>query len=213
MKRFYIAERFSFDLDPETEDNQIVDDDLTKISGKYNYFPKTKKELRELVDRLIEERGNEADLNDIYTGYVTDMSRLFANRKHFNGDVSGWDVSNVRSMYCMFSQCYDFNQDISRWDVSNVENMSSMFRFCKKFNQPIGVWDVSNVNDMGQMFFDCMHFIQDLSGWDMSRVRNTTKMFCCCWGLLRRDCEEFQQTLQAWGIKKGTAEYFNLFIQ
>ena len=152
MKRFYIAERFSFDLNDETEDKQIVDDDLTALSKKYNYFPKTKEELKALVDRLIEERGDEADLNDIYTGYVTDMSGLFANRKHFNGDVSGWDVNKVVNMESMFEYCYDFNQDISRWDVSNVENMSSMFRFCKKFNQLIGVWDVSNVNDMGQMF-------------------------------------------------------------
>ena len=109
MKRFYIAERFSFDLNDETEDKQIANDGLTSLSKKYNYFPKTKKELKELVDRLIEERGNEADLNDIYTGYVTDMSELFFNNhvryNNFNGDISGWDVSSVTDVHNMFLRC------------------------------------------------------------------------------------------------------------
>ena len=32
----------------------------TKIN-KYNYHPKTKRELQDLLNRLIEERGNEGD--------------------------------------------------------------------------------------------------------------------------------------------------------
>ena len=32
----------------------------------YNYHPKTRDELKELVDKLIKERGNDADLNDIF---------------------------------------------------------------------------------------------------------------------------------------------------
>ena len=32
MKRFYIAERFSFDLNDETEDKQIANDGLTSLS-------------------------------------------------------------------------------------------------------------------------------------------------------------------------------------
>ena len=77
MKRFYIAERFSFDID-DNEDKQIANDGLTALSKKHNYFPKTKEELKKLVNELIEERGNEADLNDIYTGYVTNMIWLFS---------------------------------------------------------------------------------------------------------------------------------------
>lgn len=44
---------------------------------KYNYYPGTKAELRSLIMDLIEERGLEADLNDIDTSMITDMSRLF----------------------------------------------------------------------------------------------------------------------------------------
>ena len=76
----------------------------------YNYHPKTYDELEELVDKLIEERGFKADLNDIDTSEITDMSVLFFN-SNFNGDISNWDVSNVKNMRLMFSGS-KFNGDI-----------------------------------------------------------------------------------------------------
>ena len=48
----------------------------TKVD-KYNYRPKSKKELQDLLNQLIEERGNEGDFNDINTSEITDMSDLF----------------------------------------------------------------------------------------------------------------------------------------
>ena len=57
------------------------------------------------------------------------MSNLFRNTV-FNGDISAWDVSNVKDMSCMFYWCTSFNQDISNWDVSNVTNMRYMFYKC-----------------------------------------------------------------------------------
>ena len=46
-----------------------------------------------------------------------------------NGDISNWDVSNVKDMEFMFSlsKFTDKNGDISEWDVSNVKNMQFMF--------------------------------------------------------------------------------------
>ena len=97
------------------------------ISNYYNYHPKTKDELKELVNKLIKERGNEADLNDIDTSEITDMSHMFTYSK-FNGDISKWDVSNVKDMGYMFwdSSFTAKNGDISNWDVSNVKNMRRM---------------------------------------------------------------------------------------
>jgi surface protein len=40
----------------------------------------------------------------------------------FNGDISKWNVSNVKNMNGMFYSC-DFNKDISKWNVSKVEDM------------------------------------------------------------------------------------------
>ena len=91
----------------------------------YNYHPKTKKELKEVIEKLIKERGNNADLNDIDVSAITDMTGMFYNSV-FNGDISEWDVSNVTDMSYMFGYS-QFNGDISEWDVSNVENMDDIF--------------------------------------------------------------------------------------
>ena len=49
-----------------------------------------------------------------------------AENSKFNGDISDWNVSNVKYMDSMFEES-KFNGDISGWDVSNVENMGYMF--------------------------------------------------------------------------------------
>ena len=124
---------------------------INKDTGNrhYNYHPKTRDELRQLVYKLIKERGNEANLNDIDTSEITDMNYMFY-WSEFNGDISDWDVSNVKDMDSMFGNSY-FNGDISKWDVSNVEDMRYMF-FNSKFNGDISNWDVSNVKYMMTMF-------------------------------------------------------------
>ena len=115
----------------------------------FNYHPKTRIELKELVEKLIEERGNDADLNDIDTSEITDMSSLFYNSE-FNGDISKWNMGKVKNIFFMFANSI-FNGDISGWDVSSVEDMSAMFQN-SKFNGDISDWDVSSVKDMRVIF-------------------------------------------------------------
>ena len=120
----------------------------------YNYFPKTKENLQHLLKKLIKERGNEGDFNDIDTSKITDMSELFVYMSKFNGDISNWNVSNVTDMYAMFYECESFNQDISKWDVSNVTDMNNMFIHCILFNQDISNWNVSKVKYNANIFLD-----------------------------------------------------------
>ena len=105
-----------------------INKDIKSYNYNYNYHPKTRDELKELVDKLIKERGNEADLNDIDTSEITDMSALFF-KSSFNGDISNWDVSNVKDMISLFreSKFTGENGNISNWDVSNVEDMYGIF--------------------------------------------------------------------------------------
>ena len=99
---------------------------ISKHTNKaYNYHPQTRDELKDLIDKLIEERGIKADLNDIDTSAITDMSSMFYNSQ-FDGDISNWDVSNVKNMYGMFYKS-DFNGDISKQDVRSVITTSGMF--------------------------------------------------------------------------------------
>ena len=97
------------------------------IGNHYNYQPKTRDELKELIKKLIKERGNKADLNDIDTSEITDMSYMFEN-SDFNGDISKWDVSNVKDMEGLFYGS-KFNGDISNWDVRNVKYMNDIFKY------------------------------------------------------------------------------------
>ena len=121
----------------------------TKIQT-YNYRPKTKNELQELVKKLIKERGLNADLNDIDTSGITDMSYVFYQSR-FNGDISKWDVSNVTNMAGMFMESH-FNGDISKWNVGNVGTMQHMFSN-SLFNGDISNWDVSKVKNMYSVFY------------------------------------------------------------
>ena len=150
-----------------------------KRQSSYKYFPKTRDELKELVKKLIKERGNEADLNDIDTSEITDMADVFYELD-FNGDISQWDVSNVTDMSSMFSSCKSFNQDISNWDVSKVTDMFSMFDSCESFNQDISKWDVSKVTDMRYMLSRCKSFNQNISKWDVSKVKKYDNIFFNC---------------------------------
>ena len=78
----------------------------------YKYRPKNKEELVEAIKKEINEvQGSEnnpnwqADLNCIDTSLITDMSYLFSNEyglEKFSGNISSWDVSNVKNMTAMF---------------------------------------------------------------------------------------------------------------
>ena len=123
----------------------------TSSHKHYTKFPKSKEELKQMIEAEISKNGYQCSLNHIDVSRITDMSRLFYN-SNFNGDISGWDVSSVEDMYCMFAQS-EFNGDISSWDVSNVTDMSYMFAQ-SEFNGDISSWDVSNVKNMRYMFKD-----------------------------------------------------------
>ena len=115
----------------------------------YTLFPKTKNELKQMIEDEISKNGYRCSLNHIDVSKITDMSRLFYRSK-FNGDISEWNVSNVTNMRSMF---YDskFNRDISAWDVSSLTDMGYMF-YDSKFNGDISDWDVSNVTNIYNMF-------------------------------------------------------------
>ena len=162
----------------------------TKLGNNYNYCPKTRDELRDLVKKLIKERGNEANLNDIDVSKITNMHGMFYNSQ-FNGDISGWDVGNVTDMSCMFTDS-KFNKDISKWDVSNVTDMSDMFSH-SQFNGDIKDWDVSKVTNMCNMFYGCKTFNQNLDNWDVSNVTDMSWMF--------KD-SKFNGNISKWNINK-----------
>ena len=117
-----------------------------------NIQPRNKQDLIRIIKDRIREQGPKCDLNDIDVSRITDMSGLFSSHglDNFNGDISGWDVSNVKSMTSMFEGS-KFNGDISQWDVRHVEDMRLMF-FMSMFKGDISDWDVQKDTNMESMF-------------------------------------------------------------
>ncbi len=118
-----------------------------KIYATYRYFPTTKWELGEIIKDEVKKNGWNCNLNYIDTSKITDMSYLFSSNRYygynldkFNGDISRWNVSNVKNMSFMFHDAESFNQPIGDWDISKAINMHNMFQWAMSFNQPIGDW-------------------------------------------------------------------------
>ena len=150
----------------------------------YEYHPKTKEELIDNINELVEK--NIYDFNCIDTNVITDMFNLFDEvkiRRNFN--ISNWDVSNVKDMTNMFNGCKYFNCDLSNWDVSKVENMEKVFYDCESFEgKGLENWNTSNVKRMDGMFSYCVNFDgKSIENWDVSNVQRTRNMFYSCYKL------------------------------
>ena len=167
----------------------------------HHFFPTELYQLRALLEKLLKERGKDADLNDIDVSKITTFYspstgnfQLFRGLHPRNIKIDKWDVSNVEDMTGVFGNCVSFNCDLSNWNVSNVKNMKSMFEGCKKFKgQGLENWDVSNVKSMNYMFKHCYKFTgQGLRNWKINNVKSASSMFIYC--------EKFDCDLSNWEV-------------
>tara|TARA_Y100000592_G_C5453876_1_gene310283 strand:- start:924 stop:1586 length:663 start_codon:yes stop_codon:yes gene_type:complete len=130
----------------ETEgDYKII---INKIKKFYCYRFKNKKELKQYVDLYF-------DCQEIH---LPPCSEERKKELELLGDISTWDVSQVKDMSYIFFDArrpLDLsNIDLSKWDVSNVENMEGMFYGVSEFNDKTTFknWDIKKVKDMSYMF-------------------------------------------------------------
>ena len=121
---------------------------------KRGYKPKDRDTLKELLERMIEVRGDEGNFNDIDTSDITSMVSLFQFNSTFNGDITGWNVSSVISMDNMFLGATSFNQPIGNWEFPNVTDMNHMFSYALSFNQDLSKWDLSKKKKY-KIFYGC----------------------------------------------------------
>ena len=88
---------------------------------------------RDLLPEL--ERRRFHATNETLKGAVKEYLRDKRSAIRKYGDISGWDVSNVRDMEKMFWGAKYFNGDLSKWNVSNVTSMDSMFDSAESFDK------------------------------------------------------------------------------
>ena len=186
----YIIEKLSLN-------NVEVKKETTK-----NYFPETEDQLTKILIDLFKERGKNANLNDIDTSKIKNMSCLFYNLKKYNNceyaaiDISEWDVSNVTEMDEMFRDCEEFDCDLATWNVSKVESMYGMFLNCKNFEgNGLRYWELDNCRNTKSMFMNCELFNEDISNWQFRE--NGCDCDYMFWG-----CKNFNRNLESWNYKR-----------
>lgn len=94
---------------------------------KSKIIVRNRNHLLQLLHDEIELHGNQCDLNHLDVSNITDMNRLFFFSPEFNGNISKWDVSNVKSMDCIFEKS-KFAGDISQWKPYSLKIQFSNFR-------------------------------------------------------------------------------------
>ena len=145
---------------------------LPKSKKQHTEHPTTNDELRKLVKDTLKTKSNECSLNHIDVSRITDFSMIFKNLS-FDGDISGWDVSNATNMDRMFhlSNFTGKNSDLTGWDVSKVETMHKMFA-SSPFNGDISTWNLNNVEDIYGMFMNSLFDGSNgnIDNWDVSNV-------------------------------------------
>lgn len=167
---------------------------LKPVKAEYVYFPSTKHELISIIRQRIKEEGHECNLNDIDTSKITNMSKLISDiDREFNGDISEWNVSNVKTTDRMFLGCKKFKGDLSKWNTESLQIADYMFFECEKFNSDISKWNVKVLYSANYMFYNCGSFNQNLNDWDVNTLICMDSMFS--------DCVSFNQPLDKWGNK------------
>ena len=128
---------------------------ITSTTKSLRVKPKSKEELRFIIEQELERQGRDTYLNFIDTSEITDMSYLFNGLCIRNIKIDEWDVSNVTDMDGMFMGCCELNADLSNWDTKNVRRMNRMFSNCFDFKCDLSSWDASNVIYYNSIFNLC----------------------------------------------------------
>jgi len=152
------------------------------VNKTYKYFPKSKTKLQQIIISLISKYGKDADLNEIDTSEITDMSELFSDFNIGKINISDWNVSQVRNMNAMFAGNPDFNCDLSNWDVSKVKDMRFMFYNCVNFiGEGLENWNVEKVEDISNMFQYCHKFTgKSIENWNLKSIKFMYNTFAWC---------------------------------
>ncbi|NME69782.1 BspA family leucine-rich repeat surface protein [Flammeovirga aprica] len=140
--------------------------DTIRIRGQVDYFEAPKS----IID--VAQWGN-SKFEDFNFSFF-DCKKLEAFSAQDTPDLSLFNEGY--GMQGMFCQASSFNGDISHWDVSNVRNMCYMFYEAPSFNGNISGWEVTSATWMEHMFNGATSFNRDLSNWDISTAINVTAM-------------------------------------
>jgi len=143
-------------------------------------------------------------LGNLDTANVESIDYIFLHSE-FNGDLSGWDTSKLRTMHGAFESAAQFTgESIVEWDVSNVVDFSEAFKDASNFNADLSKWRICTTRDDSN-FFDAVQMaymfqgVRDFTGtsienWNVRNVVNMSYMFA--------GSEAFNANLSRWDVSR-----------
>ncbi len=85
------------------------------------------------------------------------------------------DVTLIGNAGCMFSDAKHFNSDLSRWNVGNVTNTKAMFIYVDSFNSDLSNWNIKKVRVKRQILYGATSsFNLDLSWLECENDEDTS---------------------------------------
>lgn len=187
---------------------------------KYEFTPKTNKELRLAIRELLSK--HRTDFNCIDVSNVSDFSYIFKGVDMKDIDISEWDVHNAESFNHAFDGASNINPDnFTLWNVVNASEFKFMFANCKNLKIDLSKWNTIDAHDMGWMFSNS-DFNGDISNWNVSAVTNFMCMFAnndkfncdlSKWSLdsaeniasMFKNAKSFNQNIDSWTLTKNVS--------
>ena len=105
LKEYFDWQQLISKLEDETLSKRDIEE-FPRLSKLLNlkYTVNSTGNLEDIVD-YIDRIDHTANLNWIDTSKLVDMNCLFKDKTNFNGDISEWDVSNVKYTRFIFYNC------------------------------------------------------------------------------------------------------------
>lgn len=152
---------------------------LVKLGSEgFKYYVKTPKQLRNLIGKIGQLIGHNANLNWIDASLLTSLEHVFEGRGDIKYIFDTWDISNVKSMDYCFNNCTLYS-DITKWDTSNVTSMQYTFSNCS-IKTDISRLNTSNVENMQSIFYKAkpdFKYPLNIDNWDFSKVTDMSYAF------------------------------------
>ena len=121
------------------------------------------------------------NIRHFHTSRVRTMSGMFEDSSAKIEGIECLDTSNVTNMSHMFKNYQYLDEtDLSGLDISKVKSMTGMFEGCRAYKLDLSNFDTSNVKTMSRMFYKCSVAQVDVSGFDTSCLTNALDMFYQC---------------------------------
>ena len=154
--------------------------------NKYNYFPKNRRELIDIIVKKyqdLDDKNEILDLNDIDISKVTDLSHVFELVYPKKVNMNNWNTSNVTDIHGLFWQNKTIEEiHIDDWDVSKVKNATGAFYRCSNLTKlDLKNWDLKNCIEFDLMFKGCEQLDTKFTDyWNITQKITCVSMFEGC---------------------------------